>query len=385
MNNKNYKLPATGLEQSFEIAKIPLTVTAKNATIVYGDEPSNAGVEFSGFIGEDNEKFLNGSLIYSYDYKQYGDVGEYTITPSGLTADNYEIEFVAGKLSVEPKDVSVAWGKSSFVYNSLAQVPAATAEGLVNSDKCDFTVTGAAVNAGKYSAAVTALNNANYKLPESGLEQPFEILKADPTIVKAPAAVENLVYNGKAQTLVTAGEAKNGTLVYKIGDAEKYSETLPAATDAGDYTVYFMVLGDENYNDLKAETLAASIAAPASSSSAPASSSSSVKASSSSAKPASSSSSGKASSSSSGKNSIAAPAIAKALKVVYSQNTLFVTNPAASDMDVLVFDVQGNLKTRYRAYSAGEHQVSLQQLNQGVYIVRVETRGAVETLQVRVK
>ena len=409
LSNKNYKLPATGLEQSFEIAKIPLTITAKNATIVYGDEPSNAGVEFSGFVGEDNEKSLNGSLIYSYDYKQYGDVGEYTITPSGLTADNYEIEFVAGKLSVEPKAVSIAWGKSSFAYNGAAQVPTATAEGLVNSDKCDFTVTGAAVNAGKYSAAVTALNNANYKLPESGLEQPFEILKADPTIVKAPAAVKNLVYNGKAQTLVTAGEAKNGTLVYKIGDAEKYSETLPAATDAGDYTVYFMVLGDENYNDLKAETLAASIAVPASSSSAPASSSSakpasssssvkassssakpassssSVKASSSSAKPASSSSSGKASSSSSGKNSIAAPAIAKALKVVYSQNQLFVTNPAASDMEVLVFDVQGNLKTRYRAYSAGEHQVSLQQLNQGVYIVRVETRGAVETLQVRVK
>ena len=401
LNNRNYKLPATGLEQSFEIAKIPLTVTAKNATIVYGDEPSNAGVEFSGFIGEDNEKSLDGALVYSYNYKQYGNVGEYTITPSGLAADNYEIEFVAGKLSVEPKAVSIAWGKSSFAYNGAAQVPTATAEGLVNSDKCDFTVTGAAVNAGKYSAAVTALNNANYKLPESGLEQPFEILKADPTIVKAPAAVENLVYNGKAQTLVTAGEAKNGTLVYKIGDAEKYSETLPAATDAGDYTVYFMVLGDENYNDLKAETLAASIAAPASSSSAPASSSSSVKASSSSAKPASSSSSvkassssakpasssssGKASSSSSGKNSIAAPAIAKALKVVYSQNQLFVTNPAASDMEVLVFDVQGNLKTRYRAYSAGEHQVSLQQLNQGVYIVRVETRGAVETLQVRVK
>ena len=357
LSNKNYKLPATGLEQDFEIAKIPLTVTAKNATIVYGDEPSNAGVEYSGFVVTDNEKSLNGSLVYSYDYKQYGNVGEYSVTPSGLTADNYEIEFVAGKLSVEPKAVSIAWGKSSFAYNGAAQVPAATAEGLVNSDKCDFTVTGAAVNAGKYSAAVTALNNANYKLPESGLEQPFEILKADPTIVKAPAAVENLVYNGKAQTLVTAGEAKNGTLVYKIGDAEKYSETLPAATDAGDYTVYFMVLGDENYNDLKAETLTASIkvpvsssssSIPASSSSAPASSSSSVKASSSSAKPASSSSSVKASSSS-GKNSIAAPAIAKVLKVVYSQTTLFVTNPAAGDMDVLVFDVQGYLRTRDRA------------------------------------
>ena len=401
LSNENYKLPATGLEQAFEITKAPLKITALNDTIVYGDEPASAGIAYDGFVGKETSNVLTGELAFEINYKQYGDVGEFAITPSGLTADNYEIEFVAGKLSVEPKAVSIAWGKSSFAYNGAAQVPTATAEGILDGDKCDFTVTGAAVNAGKYSAAVTALNNANYKLPESGLEQPFEILKADPTIVKAPAAVENLVYNGKAQTLVTAGEAKNGTLVYKIGDAEKYSETLPAATDAGDYTVYFMVLGDENYNDLKAETLAASIAAPASSSSAlasssssvkassssakPASSSSSGKASSSSAKPASSSSSGKASSSSSGKNSIAAPAIAKALKVVYSQNQLFVTNPAASDMEVLVFDVQGNLKTRYRAYSAGEHQVSLQQLNQGVYIVRVETRGAVETLQVRVK
>lgn len=414
LSNKNYKLPATGLEQSFEIARIPLTVTAKNATIVYGDEPSNAGVVFSGFSGLDNEKSLNGSLIYSYDYKQYGDVGEYTITPSGLTADNYEIEFVAGKLSVEPKAVSIAWGQSSIAYNGAAQVPTATAEGLVNSDKCGLTVAGAATDAGKYTATVTGLNNKNYKLPATGLEQAFEITKANPTIVKSPVAVENLVYNGKAQTLVTAGEAKNGTLVYKIGDAEKYSETLPAATDAGDYTVYFMVLGDANYNDLKAETLVASIAAPASSSSVPESSSavessssvaessssqvassssssrndvssSSAAVSSSSNVPSSSSSNAKPASSSSAKNSIAAPAIAKVLKVVYSQNQLFVTNPAASDMEVLVFDVQGNLKTRYRAYSAGEHQVSLQQLNRGVYIVRVETRGAVETLQVRVK
>ena len=441
LNNKNYKLPATGLEQSFEIAKIPLTVTAKNNTIVYGDEPSNAGVEYNGFVGKDDEKSLDGELVYSYGYTQYGDVGEYSITPGGMTADNYEIEFVAGKLGVESKAVSIVWDKSSFTYNGTAQVPTATAEGLVNSDKCGLTVTGAAVNAGKYTAAVTSLDNANYKLAESGLEQPFEITKANPTLVKAPIAVEKLVYNGKAQTLVTAGEAKNGTLVYKIGDAEKYSETLPAATDAGEYAVYFMVLGSENYNDLEAQTLKASIAVPPSSSSAaessssdipessssvssssssvkvssssakPASSSSSVKASSSSAKPASSSSSVKASSSSSkkpvsssssakknssssrakpassssGKNAIAAPVNANVLKVAYFQNQLFVTNPTASEMQVLVFDVQGNLQKQYRGHTAGDHQVSLQNFNRGVYLVQVKSRGATRMLQVHVR
>ena len=378
LNNKNYKLPATGLEQSFEIAKIPLTVTAKNATIVYGDEPSNAGVEYSGFVVTDNEKSLNGSLVYNYDYKQYGDVGEYTITPSGLTADNYEIEFVAGKLSVEPKEVSVAWGKSSFAYNGAAQVPTATAEGLVNSDKCGLTVAGAATNAGKYTATVTGLNNKNYKLPATGLEQAFEITKANPTIVKAPVAIESLVYNGKVQTLVTAGEAKNGTLVFKIGDAEKYSETLPAATDAGDYTVYFMVLGDENYNDLKAETLTASIKVPVSSSSVIASSSSSA--------PASSSSTVEPSSSSSDSTTpVATTTLAGTFRVVYARNELVVTNSVASELKVAVFDVQGSLKMHYRGSAAGNHFVSLKKFVPGIYLVRVESSGKMQMLQVHVK
>ena len=378
LSNKNYKLPATGLEQSFEIAKIPLTVTAKNATIVYGDEPSNAGVEYSGFVVTDNEKSLNGSLVYSYDYKQYGDAGEYAITPSGLTADNYEIEFVAGKLTVEPKAVSIAWGQSSFAYNGAAQVPTATAEGLLNSDKCGLTVAGAATNAGKYTATVTGLNNKNYKLPATGLEQAFEITKANPTIVKSPVAVENLVYNGKAQTLVTAGEAKNGTLVYKLASEEKYSEALPTATNGGDYTVYFMVLGNANYNDLEAQTLTASIKVPVSSSSVIASSSSSA--------PASSSSTVEPGSSSSDSTTpVATTTLAGTFRVAYARNELVVTNSVASELKVAVFDVQGSLKMHYRGSAAGNHFVSLKKFVPGIYLVRVESSGKMQMLQVHVK
>ena len=378
LSNKNYKLPATGLEQSFEIAKIPLTVTAKNATIVYGDEPSNAGVEYSGFVVTDNEKSLNGSLVYSYDYKQYGNVGEYSVTPSGLTADNYEIEYVAGKLSVEPKEISVAWGESSFTYNGTEHVPAATASGVVNSDECIFTVTGAAANAGKYTAKVTDLSNKNYKLPATGLEQAFEITKANPTIVKSPVAVENLVYNGKAQTLVTAGEAKNGTLVYKLASEEKYSEALPTATNDGDYTVYFMVLGNANYNDLEAQTLTASIKVPASSSSVIASSSSSA--------PASSSSTVEPGSSSSDSTTpVATTTHAGAFRVAYARNELVVTNTVASELKVAVFDVQGSLKMHYRGSAAGNHFVSLKKFVPGIYLVRVESSGKMQMLQVHVK
>jgi hypothetical protein len=99
-DGENVILPRT-IEVS--IAKIPLTVTAKNKIIAYGDDPANDGVEYDGFVGKENASVLGGKLTYSYNYKKLDKVGEYTITPSGLTASNYEISFVAGALNVEPK------------------------------------------------------------------------------------------------------------------------------------------------------------------------------------------------------------------------------------------------------------------------------------------
>ena len=269
-------------------------------------------------------------------------------------------------------------GRVFVTYNGTEHVTAATAEGLVNSDKCGLTVAGAAANAGKYTAKVTDLSNKNYKLPATGLKQAFEITKANPTIVKSPVAVENLVYNGKAQTLVTAGEAKNGTLVYKLASEEKYSEALPTATNGGDYTVYFMVLGNANYNDLEAQTLTASIKVPASSSSVIASSSSSA--------PASSSSTVEPGSSSSDSTTpVATTTLAGTFRVAYARNELVVTNSVASELKVAVFDVQGSLKMHYRGSAAGNHFVSLKKFVPGIYLVRVESSGKMQMLQVHVK
>lgn len=91
------------VSKTFEITKAPLTITAKDKTIVYGDEPANDGVEYSGFVGSDDASVLGGTLTYGYNYEIWNDTGEYTITPNGLTADNYNITFVNGTLTVEPK------------------------------------------------------------------------------------------------------------------------------------------------------------------------------------------------------------------------------------------------------------------------------------------
>ena len=79
-------------------------------------------------------------------------------------------------------------------------------------------------------------------------------------VTKAPAARPELAYNGNAQDLITAGEASNGTFLYALSKNENtapadnlYSTSIPTATDAGTYYVWYKVEGDENHNGTEAE------------------------------------------------------------------------------------------------------------------------------------
>lgn len=84
------------------------------------------------------------------------------------------------------------------------------------------------------------------------------IAKVTPTVV-APTAKSGLVYTGSAQELVNAGSTDFGTLQYSLDD-ETYSTSVPSGTDAGDYTVYYKVVGDSNINDVTTQTISCSIA-----------------------------------------------------------------------------------------------------------------------------
>ena len=54
----------------------------------YGEAPADDGVMYETFAGTEDQSVLGGSLSFSIDYAQYGDIGSYTITPSGLTSDS---------------------------------------------------------------------------------------------------------------------------------------------------------------------------------------------------------------------------------------------------------------------------------------------------------
>ena len=85
------------------------------------------------------------------------------------------------------------------------------------------------------------------------------VKKAAATVTTAPAA-KTLTYNGKEQELVTAGVADGGTMVYSLSESGTFTATIPSAKDAGTYTVYYKVNGDDTHEDSAAASIEVTIA-----------------------------------------------------------------------------------------------------------------------------
>ena len=81
--------------------------------------------------------------------------------------------------------------------------------------------------------------------------------KLVPTVT-APTA-NALTYNGTEQALVTAGQTTGGTMLYRLGDSE-WSEQLPTAKNAGEYTVWYKVQGNAEYADVAEQNVTVTVA-----------------------------------------------------------------------------------------------------------------------------
>lgn len=242
----NYEISFTGA--NLTITKAKLKISAQNNSITYGAIPAGIGVTYTGFVGEETSSVLGGKLDYDFSYTQYDDVGNYTITPKGLTSDNYGIIFVEGKLTVSPKEVGLTWSETTFPYDGSPHAPTATAKELVNGDKIGVTVTGAQTNAGNHTATASGLTGAkkrNYSLPEANTHT-FTI--SPKSIGNGTTLADGYTLNfGEGNTILLTDDVIGSALVlstdYSVGEdtdtSEGYSERT--VTGKGNYTGSFSV------------------------------------------------------------------------------------------------------------------------------------------------
>lgn len=163
------------------------------------------------------------------------------------------IPFTVLLLPIDGATVTVS---GTHTYNGSAITPDVT---VIIGEKTltkntDYTVSYSDnVNAG--TATVTITGKGDYTGKASAT---FTIAKATPTVTLSTEIIFELYYTGEAQTLINACDTTGGTLQYKVDDGE-WSTELPKATNAGTYTVYYKVVGNENYNDVAEQSIPVTI------------------------------------------------------------------------------------------------------------------------------
>ena len=237
---------------TFQITTASATLTATDKTVIYtGQAQAIEGVTAS-----------KGTAVVTY----YA-TAEARTAGTGGTADaptnaatyyvqvtqgdnNYASTPVNVTFTIEPKELTeqmVALSATSFVYSGEVQKPTVTVSDGDALTTDDYTITNeGGIAVGTYSVAVVGQNNYTGEVTLD-----FSITAAGITLTKAPAAIANLSYTGEAQALITAGVATGGELQYKLGENGTYGTTLPTATAAGTYKVFYKVVADANYADVE--------------------------------------------------------------------------------------------------------------------------------------
>jgi len=97
--NYTYNTAATTLAN---ITQATLNITANNASKAYNGQTYSGGngVSYTGFVNGEDSAVLTGTLTYGGTSQRAVTAGNYTITPAGLSADNYTITFINGTLTV---------------------------------------------------------------------------------------------------------------------------------------------------------------------------------------------------------------------------------------------------------------------------------------------
>jgi hypothetical protein len=101
-NNAGTNYTLSGASGSMIITNTPLTITANNDSKTYDGNPyaTNNGVTYAGFVNNETNTDLAGSLTYGGSAEGAITVGTYNITPGGYTSANYLISYVDGTLTI---------------------------------------------------------------------------------------------------------------------------------------------------------------------------------------------------------------------------------------------------------------------------------------------
>ncbi len=165
-------------------------------------------------------------------------------------------------------DLTLTVSLSGWTYGGTAATPSVTGNtgnGAVTynykkKDADDETYSAdVPTDAGTYTIRANVAETDDYA--DGVATADFTIAAADIAAADITAPTANtLNFTGLAQELIVAGSVAGGigTMQYSL-DGTNWSTDIPTGTDEGDYTVYYKVVGDDNHNDVAAQSFKVTI------------------------------------------------------------------------------------------------------------------------------
>ena len=192
------------LTSSADVVKATLTVTLSAEDVTYGQAPAPEA-SFQGFVLGESEEVLGGALTYLFNGSAEAPVhaGNYALSASGLTSENYSIEYKGAGFSIQKAalNVTVTLKSDTLVYGTQPQAELAFA-GLVAGDEAlkasfavSYTLNGNEADAsrltvGTYSVAA----KASQQLTDYAVTAPSVQLTVERKPITLAVTVGNITY-----------------------------------------------------------------------------------------------------------------------------------------------------------------------------------------------
>ena len=94
----------TYVNGTLTVEKAPLTVKAGDYTMKQGDPMPEFAAIFDGFKNDETSEVLTKQPVLTTEATSSSAPGEYAVKVSGAEAQNYEISYVEGKLTITEAD-----------------------------------------------------------------------------------------------------------------------------------------------------------------------------------------------------------------------------------------------------------------------------------------
>lgn len=249
LQNGNYEVETVGAKLT--VTKRAITITAKDASVVYGDEkPSFEYTANKSFVENDVP-----TITFACEYKQGSIVDEYPITLIASNADHYDITLTHATLTVTKRTLTIKFNDDNVAYNdgekarfdvsehAVGVYAQDTISGILQTksgDKKVYTASGIELGDFEYADGVKIVRSEGQDvLGNYNVLYDVRVEIKDMPIKYEVCKVRTFAYDGEQHNVWVS--AQEGATVTYIVNGNEQSD-MPSVCNAGEYKFTFRIV-----------------------------------------------------------------------------------------------------------------------------------------------